>query len=74
MVLLAERAGMSVWRRDVVDGSWLGVAVVCARTLLPWRQWLKPDSALNQRMKDEVVREHRRTSCTFATLERRASR
>lgn len=64
VLLLAEVVGMAVLRRDVVDGFWLGVAIACAGTLLPWRRWLKPDSALNRLMEDEVVREHRRMSCT----------
>ncbi|MBI0475298.1 hypothetical protein D9601_08030 [Sphingomonas sp. MA1305] len=64
VLLLSQLAGMTVMRRDFVDGFWLGVALVCALTLLPWRRWLKPDSALNRLMEDEVVREHRRMSCT----------
>lgn len=64
VLLLSQLAGMTVMRRDFVDGFWLGIALVCALTLLPWRRWLKPDSALNRLMEDEVVREHRRMSCT----------
>ncbi|EZP49314.1 MULTISPECIES: hypothetical protein [unclassified Sphingomonas] len=64
MLLLSELCGMILLRRDFVDGFWLGVALVCALTLLPWRRWLKPNSALNKVLEDEVVREHRRMSCT----------
>ena len=64
ILLLAELAGMTLMRRDFVDGLWLGIAMVCALTLLPWRRWLKPNSVLNRMLEDEAVREHRRMSCT----------
>ncbi|MDA4835997.1 hypothetical protein NY536_31695, partial [Enterobacter hormaechei] len=60
VLLVVEMAGMTVLRRDFVDGFWLGVALVCALMLLPWRRWLRPNSRLSQLLDDEVVREHRR--------------
>lgn len=63
VLLLSELIGMTVLQRVFVDGFWLGVALVCAVTLLPWRRWLKPDSPINRLLEDEVVREHRRMSC-----------
>ncbi|MDE0878878.1 MAG: hypothetical protein OSB00_09505 [Sphingomonas bacterium] len=64
VLLMAELVGMTMKQSDFVDGLWLGVAMVCALTLLPWRRWLHPDSELNRLLDDEVVREHRRMSCT----------
>ena len=64
ILLLSELVGMTILRRDFVDGFWLGVAMVCALTLLPWRRWLRPNSELNRLLDDESVREHRRMSCT----------
>jgi hypothetical protein len=58
----AELAG-AVMRTDFVDGFWLGVALVCALTLVPWRRLLRLKGPLHRLLDDEVVREHRRTSC-----------
>lgn len=63
VLLLAELAGMAVMRSDFVDGFWLGVALVCALALMPWRRWFRRDSALSRILDDESVREHRRMSC-----------
>lgn len=63
VLLLSELAGMAVVRSDFSDGFWFGVAIVCALTLLPWRRWFRPHSALSRLLDDEAVREHRRISC-----------
>ena len=62
-MLLAEVVGTGVMRSDFVDGVWLGIALVCACALLPWRRWLRPSAPLNRLLDDEGVREHRRLSC-----------
>ncbi|MBB4154919.1 hypothetical protein GGQ80_002835 [Sphingomonas jinjuensis] len=61
-VLAAELAGVAL-RTDFVDGFWLGVALVCACTLVPWRRLLRLKGPLHRLLDDEVVRDHRRTSC-----------
>jgi hypothetical protein len=63
VLLLSELTGMAMLRSDFVDGFWLGVALVCALALMPWRRWVRPHSALSRMLDDESVREHRRMSC-----------
>lgn len=64
LLLLAEIVGSRLLHSDFADGFWLGMALVCALTLMPWRRWLRPTSSLNRLLDDEGVREHRRMSCT----------
>jgi len=63
LLLAAELIGMTMMRSDFVDGFWLGMAMVCALTLTPWRRWFRPRSTLSRLLDDEGVREHRRISC-----------
>jgi hypothetical protein len=64
LLLLAELVGMAVLRSDTVDGFWLGMAMPCALALTPWRRWIRPNNPVSRMLEDEVVREHRRMSCT----------
>lgn len=61
-VFAAQLTGMML-RTDFIDGFWLGVALVAALTLVPWRRLLRLKGPMTRLLDDEVVRDHRRTSC-----------
>jgi multisubunit Na+/H+ antiporter MnhB subunit len=50
---------------DFTQGLWFGLLLGCAINLLPFKRWLRPNSAVLRLLDDEGTRENRRLSCTI---------